>query len=139
MTHSLAAFALAAATVLTGTPPAAATAAPAGSAVARSVADDMNPAGRYALQITAQGNAMTIEAAVEKNQDGTFGGSVTGDAFPPLTIKSVAVAGRNVKIVIIAPDGGDAIVDIAVDENNDVSGQWSMTGDGSKVTGKKIS
>jgi len=109
-----------------------------GSVASRPVAGEFNPVGTYNLEITAQGNAMTVQAVVEKKEDGTFGGTLTGDAFPPLTIKSVAVADRNVKLTVIAPDGGDALVDITVDENNDVAGQWSMTGDGSKVTGKKI-
>jgi uncharacterized membrane protein len=121
------------------TAPAAGGFAPAALAVARPVVGELNPAGTYDLQITAQGNAMAIQAVVAKNEDGTFGGTVTGDAFPPLTIKSVAVADRRVKLTIIAPDGGDALVDITVDENNDVDGQWSMAGDGSRVTGKKIS
>jgi hypothetical protein len=130
---------LAIAATFTFTTSTAAALAPSGTAAFGPVAGDVNPAGTYNLQITAQGNAMAIQAVVAKNEDGTFGGTVTGDAFPPLTIKSVSVADRHVKLTIIAPDGGDAIVDITVDENNDVDGQWSMAGDGSKVTGKKIS
>ena len=137
MIHRIAALAFVAA-LSVGVSPVDPTAAP-GRLAVTPAGPDINPVGTYTLQITAQGNAMTIQAVVEKNQDGTFGGTVTGDAFPPLTIKQVAVADRNVKLTIIAPDGTDALVDITVDENNEVSGQWSMTGDGSKVTGKKIS
>jgi hypothetical protein len=107
-------------------------------AAAFSAAGDLNPAGTYSLQITAQGNAMAIQAVVTKNEDGSFGGTVTGDAFPPLTIKAVTVTERHLKLTIAAPDGGDAIVDVTVAEDNEVTGEWSMAGDGSKVTGKKI-
>ena len=105
----------------------------------RAASGDVNPVGTYSLQITAQGNPMVIRAVVEKHEDGTFGGTVTGESFPPLTIKSVVVAARNVKLTVVSPDGSDAMVDITIDENNDVTGQWSMAGDGSAVTGKKLS
>jgi len=77
-----------------------------------------------------------VNALIEKKPDGTWGGQVTGDAIPPLPIKSVTVSGNTVKIVVTAPDGGDAYINMIVD-GNDVSGDWSMTGDGSKITGKR--
>jgi len=119
-------------------PAAAPVAAPAASTPAPAARGGRNidPAGMYDVNITAQGNAMAVNALIEKKPDGTWGGQVTGDAIPPLPIKSVTVSGNTVKIVVTAPDGGDAYINMIVD-GNDVSGDWSMTGDGSKITGKR--
>ncbi|MBI3568601.1 MAG: hypothetical protein HY084_10440 [Gemmatimonadetes bacterium] len=97
---------------------------------------NIDPTGMYDVNITAQGNPMAINAVIEKKADGTWGGTVTGDAIPPLPIRSVTVTGNSVKLVVTAPDGGDAFITMVVD-GTDISGDWSMAGDGSKITGKK--
>jgi len=107
-----------------GTPPAADTAAA------------VDPVGTYVIYLTAQGNAMTLTHKIEKKADGTFGGSVTGEGIPALPINSVKVTGKTMRVSVTAPDGSEAIMTMVLD-GDQVTGEWAMNGDGSKLTGKK--
>lgn len=112
------------------------TTAVAAAAAATPLVRNVDPVGMYDVNLTAQGNPMAVNARIEKKADGTWGGQVTGDAIPPLPIKSVTVAGNSVKLVVTAPDGGDAFISMIL-VGDDVTGDWSMTGDGSTITGKR--
>jgi hypothetical protein len=135
MNRRLALFSVAALTLLAigsrtaaaqtgGTPP------PADTAAA------VDPVGTYVIYLTAQGNAMTLIHKIEKKADGTFGGSVTGEGIPALPINSVKVTGKTMRVSVTAPDGTEAIMTMVLD-GDQVTGEWSMNGDGSKLTGKK--
>ena len=123
-----------------GSPPAPAsggvTAAVAAAAAATPPVRNIDPVGMYDVNLTAQGNPMAVNARIEKRADGSWGGQVTGDAIPPLPIKSVTVTGNTVKLVVTEPGGSDAFITMIV-VGDDVSGDWSMTGDGSPITGKR--
>ena len=54
--------------------------------------------GTYTLYITAQGNAMTTTTRIDKNADGTYGGTLTADGIPPLPVNWVTVTGKKVTI-----------------------------------------
>ncbi len=97
---------------------------------------DVDPVGTYTLYITAQGNAMTTTTRIDKKADGTYGGTLTADGIPPLPVNWVTVTGKSVKMGITSPDGGEAIMDLVV-SGEDITGSWSMNGDGSRLTGKK--
>jgi hypothetical protein len=97
---------------------------------------DIDPVGTYTLYITAQGNSMTTTTRIDKKADGTFGGTLSADGIPPLPVNWVTVTGKTVKMGITSPDGGEAIMELLV-SGEDITGSWSMAGDGSKLTGKK--
>ena len=103
---------------------------------ARPNARDIDPVGTYQVNLTAQGSPMTLTAKIDKRSNG-WGGQVTGEGVPLLPVKSVTVKGNTMKVVVTAPDGTDAIINIIL-TGSDISGDWSMTGDGSKITGKKL-
>jgi hypothetical protein len=103
---------------------------------ARPNARDIDPVGTYQVNLTAQGSPMTLTAKIDKRREG-WGGQVTGEGVPLLPVKSVTVKGNTMKVVVTAPDGTDAIINIIL-TGTDISGDWSMTGDGSKISGKKL-
>jgi hypothetical protein len=103
---------------------------------ARPNARDIDPVGTYQVNLTAQGSPMMLTAKIDKRREG-WGGQVTGDGVPLLPVKSVTVRGNTMRIVVTAPDGTDAIINIIL-TGTDITGDWSMAGDGSKVTGKKL-
>ena len=98
---------------------------------------NVDPVGMYDVNLTAMGNEMVLNARIEKKADGTYGGQVTGEGIPTLPVKSVTVTGNMVRMVVMSPDGGDAIITMTIDSDNNISGDWSMAGDGSKLTGKR--
>ena len=64
-------------------------------------------------------------------------GAVMSDAFPPMPITSVKVAGAKITLTITAPDGSEATINMEL-KGDDVTGDWSMPNDGSKIVGKKL-
>ncbi len=109
---------------------------PAPATPAKDSTKDIDPTGTYTVYLTAQGNAMTTTTRIDKRTDGTYGGTVNGDGIPPLPVNTVTVSGNKVKLSITAPDGSEAIIDMVI-TGDDITGQWSMANDGSKITGKK--
>ncbi len=97
---------------------------------------DIDPVGTYTVYLTAQGNAMTTTTRIDKRTDGTYGGTVNGDGIPPLPVTSVTVTGNKVKLSLTAPDGSEAVISMII-TGDDITGEWSMANDGSKITGKK--
>jgi hypothetical protein len=96
----------------------------------------VDPVGTYVAYITAQGNPMTTTTRIDRNADGTYKGSLTAEGIPPLPVNQVVVTGNKIHLSITAPDGGEAVIDMWV-TGDDITGSWSMAGDGSKLTGKK--
>jgi hypothetical protein len=109
---------------------------PAAPATAKDSTKDVDPAGTYTVYLTAQGNAMTTTTRIDKRTDGTYGGTVNGDGIPPLPITSVTVSGNKVRVALTSPDGGEAVISMII-TGDDITGEWSMANDGSKITGKK--
>ncbi len=112
-------------------------AAPAAPAAAAPATADVNPVGSYVVNLTAQGNMMALTAKIEKKTEGGFTGAVMSDAFPPMPITSVKVAGAKITITVTAPDGSEAVINMEI-KGDDITGDWSMPNDGSKLTGKKL-
>lgn len=98
---------------------------------------NVDPVGSYNVNLTAQGNNMAVLAKIEKKADGGFTGSVSSDAFPPLPITSVKVAGSKITLTLTAPDGSEATIYMEL-KGDEISGEWSMPNDGSKIWGKKL-
>jgi hypothetical protein len=96
---------------------------------------DANPIGIYDLTVTVQGAATPATVTIAKQADGTTGGTVNSPqgAFP---ITSVKVAGNNITVTIGLGGNGEASLHLVLD-GDAVTGDWAMSNDGSKITGKK--
>jgi len=111
-------------------------AAPAAPVTPADSLKDIDPVGTYTVYLTAQGNALTTTTRIDKKEGGGWTGTVNGDGIPPLPVTSVTVAKNMVRVSLTAPDGSEAIIEMVVN-GEDITGQWSMANDGSKITGKK--
>ena len=97
---------------------------------------DVDPVGTYDLSIVVQGTSMPATIRIEKKPDAALGGSVATDAYGAFDIASVKVSGKAIAIVIYTQDGSPVTITLTL-EGDQVTGEWSMASDGSKVTGKK--
>ena len=96
-------------------------------------------AGLYTITFSTQGSPMTLTLRIDKKDSGGYGGQMTGECLPPLPITSIKVSGNSVTIIFTAPDNTDGTINFVIASDNTVTGDWMMTGDGSKITGKKTS
>ena len=105
---------------------------------AKPAAPAIDPVGKYVVQAVVQGQPADFDMVIEKKDDGTYTGTLSNASFGTSTIVSLKVEGRTVKIVLATPQGTEAVVECTVAEDSTLDGQWSMQGDGGKVTGKKL-
>jgi hypothetical protein len=128
-TLSLAATACSSASTASPTPGA----APAPAVMAPVV----NPVGRWSMALTAQGQAfdMTLELRVLNGAE--YGGTITSQAFPPIPLTKATLSGNSMRMTLVAPTGDEATMTIVFDGDT-FSGEWSMPGDGSRVSGRRI-
>jgi hypothetical protein len=96
-------------------------------------------AGLYTITFSTQGSPMTLTLRIDKKDSGGYGGQMTGESLPPLPITSIKVSGNSVKIAFTAPDNTEGTISFVIASDNTIAGEWMMTGDGSKLTGKKTS
>ena len=94
------------------------------------------PEGRYDLNVAVEGQPMVMSFVVEKKADGTFAGVFRHSEMGEFGSTSFKVEGRKLTVGIETP-GGPAMVVMTVQPDNAVEGEWSMSGDGSKISGKK--
>ncbi|HEY4658881.1 MAG TPA: hypothetical protein VIH11_05180 [Gemmatimonadaceae bacterium] len=97
---------------------------------------DIDPVGSYELTVVVQGQAIGSFVKIEK-KDSTFTGTVSTEAYGTFTIAALKVSGKTITLSIYAADGSPVTISLTV-EGDQVTGDWSMAGDGSKVTGKKV-
>lgn len=119
-------------TAITGaaTPaPAAAPAAPAAAAA--------DPVGRWTVSLSVQGQTMDMVMELAKLPDGNFGGLITSAAFPPVPVSKAILTGKKLAITIAVPTGEEGKIDVEIN-GDELSGEWSMPGDGSKVSGRRV-
>ncbi|WKW13129.1 hypothetical protein Strain138_002444 [Pseudogemmatithrix spongiicola] len=115
--------------------PAAAPATPAAMAAPAPAA--VNPVGRWTVALTAQGQAFDFVMDLRHVSGDDYTGSINSQAFPPMPINSAKRSGNAMVIKITAPTGDEATINI-VFEGDVLSGEWSMPGDGSRVSGRRI-
>jgi len=123
------ACAKASSTTETAPMPAAAAAAPAPALV--------NPVGRWSVALTAQGQAFDMVMDLRAIQGDEFTGVINSQAFPPIPINKATRTGNSMRISITAPTGDEATINVTF-EGDTFSGDWSMPGDGSRVSGRRI-
>lgn len=105
---------------------------------AKAAAPAIDPVGHYTVSTVVQGQAADFEMTVEKKDDGSIGGTISNPGFGTSIISSLTVEGRTLKLVLATPQGVEAVMELTVAADNTVDGNWSMQGDGGKVTGKKV-
>jgi len=115
--------------------PAAAPATPAAMAAPAPAA--VNPVGRWTVALTAQGQAFDFVMDLRHVSGDDYTGSINSQAFPPMPINSAKRSGNSMVIKITAPTGDEATINV-VFEGDVLSGEWSMPGDGSRVSGRRI-
>jgi hypothetical protein len=98
---------------------------------------EIDPVGTYDLTVVVQGTAMGSTVKIEKKADATLGGTVTTQAYGTFPIEAVKVSGKTMTISITSQDGGSISISLTL-EGDQVTGEWSMANDGSKITGKKL-
>ena len=97
----------------------------------------VNPVGRWAVALTAQGQAFDLLMELRLVQGDEYTGVITSQAFPPMPINKATRSGNAMMIRITAPTGDEATINI-VFEGDTFSGEWSMPGDGSRVSGRRV-
>ncbi|MBX7117891.1 MAG: hypothetical protein K1X31_02710 [Gemmatimonadaceae bacterium] len=122
-------------TQITGTPrlepaPAAAAPAPAPAPAATS------PAGKWTVGLTAQGQMMEVTLELVKLGDGTWAGSIGTSQFGTIPLSKVTVEGTKMTATFPVPTGDMGSMTLTFTGDN-AEGEWSMPGDGSKVSGKR--
>lgn len=108
--------------------------APAPAAVAAPAVD---PSGKWTVALTAQGQAFDFVMDLRRISGAEFGGVVTSQAFPPMNVNKATLSGNTMKLTVTAPTGDEATFNI-VFEGNTMTGDWSMPGDGSRISGRRM-
>ena len=99
--------------------------------------EPFDPVGTYAFEAMAEGQTIPGEITIERVANG-FGGMVTPEVGPPpVPIRTVSVAGRQVTISGDA-GGQDLIIVIDVAQDGSFTGTWAVGGDGGDLKGQKL-
>lgn len=120
-------------TVVTGTP--VVQTAPAAAAPAAPAAM-VNPAGKWLLGLVAQGQSMEVTLELVKLTDGTWSGSIGTAAFGTIGLSKASLSGKVLTATFPVPTGDMGTMVLTINGDT-MEGEWSMPGDGSKVSGKR--
>jgi hypothetical protein len=97
----------------------------------------VDPVGRWSLALVAQGQNLGLTMEVERISGNDFKGTISSDMFPPMAFTNATLDGNRMVITAPSPTGDMATLDLRF--NGDlIDGEWSMPGDGSKVSGKRM-
>jgi hypothetical protein len=97
-----------------------------------------NPVGRWSVSLVAQGQMFDFVMDLAAAGNGTYTGTVTSQAFPTMPVSGATLTGNRLQFTVVAPTGDNATFDLVIEGDN-LSGDWAMPGDGSKVSGRRIS
>lgn len=106
-------------------------------APAPAAAATANPVGRWTVALTAQGQAFDFLMDLRHVSGDEYSGTLTSQAFPTMPINKATRTGNSMMIKITAPTGDEATINI-VFEGDTFTGEWSMPGDGSRVSGRRV-
>jgi hypothetical protein len=95
-----------------------------------------SPAGKWTVVLTAQGQAIEVVMDLVKLADGTWTGTLSTQAFPTMALTTAKLTGKQLVATFPVPTGDTGTMTLNFDGDL-VEGEWSMPGDGSKVTGKR--
>jgi len=96
----------------------------------------IDPSGKWVVALTAQGQAMDFEMELRRIGGAEFGGVLTSMAFPPININKATLTGNTMKVSFTVPTGDEGTINV-VFEGNVLTGDWSMPGDGSRISGRR--
>lgn len=122
-----------AATACSSTPSGAPGAAPAPAVMAPAV----NPVGRWSMALTAQGQPFDMTLELRLLNGAEYGGTLTSQAFGSIPLTKATLTGNTMSMTLLAPTGDGAVMNIVFDGDT-FSGEWSMPGDGSRVSGRRL-
>ncbi len=112
-------------------------AAPMPAAVMPAAPALVNPVGRWTVALTAQGQAFDMVMQLRAVEGNEFTGSIMSQAFGEIPISKATRTGNSMVIKIAVPTGDEGTINITF-EGDTFSGDWSMPGDGSRVSGRRI-
>lgn len=95
-----------------------------------------DPAGKWTVGLVAQGQSMEVVLELVKLPDGTWTGTMISQAFPPIPISKATLTGKQLVATFPVPTGDVGSMTLNFDGDT-AEGEWSMPGDGSKVSGKR--
>ncbi len=98
---------------------------------------DVDPVGRYELQATMRNAPASLVARIERLEDGSLGGELSGTSINTVRIVDVRVADSTVRFSVFATETVKADFRMVLSGDR-VTGEWSMPGDGSPVTGRRV-
>ena len=124
-------------TTVSGTPVLRPAPAPAAPASAPASAAAFSPAGKWVVGLVAQGTNMEVQLELVPLADGGWTGTITSTAFPPFPITKATLTGKRMVATFAIPTGDMATMTLEFDGGDLVEGEWTMAGDGSKLTGKR--
>ncbi len=97
-----------------------------------------DPAGRWSVSLVAQGQPMDLTLILVKTEAaGTYTGNFTHEALGPMPLSSAKLDGKKMVLTLAVPTGDMATMNLLFD-GDVVTGEWSMPGDGSKVSGRRL-
>jgi hypothetical protein len=97
----------------------------------------VDPTGKWSVALTAQGQAFDFVMELRRIGGAEYGGVVTSQAFPAMNVNKATLSGNTMKLTVTAPTGDEATFNI-VFEGNVLTGDWSMPGDGSRLSGRRM-
>jgi hypothetical protein len=97
----------------------------------------VNPVGRWTVALTAQGQAFDMVMELRAVEGNEFTGAIMSQAFGQIPISKATRTGNSMVIKIAVPTGDEGTINITF-EGDTFSGDWSMPGDGSRVSGRRI-
>ena len=100
-------------------------------------APDVDPVGRYELQATMRNAPASLVARIERLEDGSLGGELAGNSINAVHIVDVRVADSTVRFSVFATETVKADFRMVLSGDR-VTGEWSMPGDGSPITGRRV-
>ena len=115
-------------TTVAGTPVVQPAAAPVAAAV--------DPAGQWSISLVAQGEPMDLAMDL-RSADGVYSGTMSNPMLPPMQFKDATLVGNRMAISLLVPTGEMAVLNL-VFNGDALTGDWSMPGDGGKLTGKRM-
>lgn len=105
---------------------------------AAAAAPAVDPTGRWSVALVAQGQNMELTLTLQKGEgDGVYTGNFTSDMFPPMPLTSAKLTGNKMVLTVPVPTGDMATMNLVFD-GDIMTGEWSMPGDGSKLSGRRL-
>jgi len=96
-----------------------------------------DPEGSYELQITFGGQQLPLAVELWR-ENGKWHGTATITNLGGADLSDLAQDGRKLKLTVVSSAGPSYVINLQVDSDNSVAGDWSGGGDGSRISGKKI-